>query len=124
MSTAATPEMTAVPGGAFSMGTEDPRGYPADGEGPVHEVTLDPFELGVHTVTNAEFATFVEATDHRTTAETLGDSFVFGGLLPDDFPPTQGPPPRGGAWSRAPTGAIQRGHTAMSPAAATIPWCT
>ena len=90
VSTAATPEMAAVPGGAFSMGTADPRGYPADGEGPVHEVTLDPFELGVHTVTNAEFATFVEATDHRTTAETLGDSFVFGGLLPDDFPPTQG----------------------------------
>lgn len=84
------PDLVAVPGGVFSMGTDDPHGYPADGEGPVHEVELAAFEVGTFAVTNAEFATFVEATGHRTTAETLGDSFVFGGLLPDDFPPTRG----------------------------------
>ncbi|MCB0962409.1 MAG: formylglycine-generating enzyme family protein [Acidimicrobiales bacterium] len=72
------------------MGTDDPRGYAADGEGPVHEVELDAFAIGVHAVTNDEFAAFVEATGHRTTAEQLGDSFVFAGLLPDDFPPTRG----------------------------------
>jgi formylglycine-generating enzyme required for sulfatase activity len=72
------------------MGTDDPDGYPADGEGPAHEVELAAFDLGVHTVTNERFDAFVAATGHRTTAEELGTSFVFGGLLPDDFPPTRG----------------------------------
>jgi formylglycine-generating enzyme required for sulfatase activity len=40
-------------------------------------------------VSNAEFATFVDATGYRTDAERFGWSFVFGGLLPDDFPPTR-----------------------------------
>ncbi|WP_406270442.1 SUMF1/EgtB/PvdO family nonheme iron enzyme [Streptomyces sp. NBC_00191] len=33
---------------------------------------------------------FVSATGHVTDAERYGASFVFGGLLPDDFPPTRG----------------------------------
>ena len=41
-------------------------------------------------MTNAEFARFVAATGHRTDAERFGWSFVFAGLLPDDFPPTRG----------------------------------
>ena len=82
-------DLVTVPAGAFSMGTDDPRGYAADGEGPVHEVELEAFGIGAHAVTNDEFATFVAATAHRTTAEHLGTSFVFGGLLPDDFPPTR-----------------------------------
>jgi formylglycine-generating enzyme required for sulfatase activity len=45
--------------------------------------------MGRHTVTNAEFAAFVDATGHRTTAEGLGTSFVFAGLLPRDFPATR-----------------------------------
>lgn len=72
------------------MGTEDPRGYPDDGEGPVHEVELDAFSMAVHPVTNDQFGRFVAATGHATTAEQFVSSFVFGGLLPDDFPPTQG----------------------------------
>lgn len=84
------PVAVVVPAGTFAMGTDDPRGYAADGEGPVHEVELDAFAISVHAVTNDEFAAFVEATGHRTTAEQLGDSFVFAGLLPDDFPPTRG----------------------------------
>jgi formylglycine-generating enzyme required for sulfatase activity len=71
------------------MGSDDPWSDPADGEGPAHEVHLDAFELAVHTVTNARFAEFVAATRHRTTAERCGTSFVFGGLLPADFPPTR-----------------------------------
>jgi sulfatase modifying factor 1 len=72
------------------MGSDDPRGYALDGEGPAHEVELAPFLLEIHAVTNDRFAEFVESTGHRTTAEVLGASFVFGGLLPDDFPPTRG----------------------------------
>ena len=71
------------------MGTDDPRGYAADGEGPAHVVEVAAYRMGVHTVTNREFAAFVETTGHRTTAEELGTSFVFAGLLPDDFPPTR-----------------------------------
>jgi len=82
--------MVPIPAGAFTMGTDDPNGYPDDGEGPPHEVELPAFELGAAAVTNDEFGAFVAATGHRTSAEQLGASFVFGGLLPDDFPDTRG----------------------------------
>src|SRR3954447_2216809 len=82
-------DLVMIPAGEFAMGSVDPRGYAADGEGPVHAVELPAFEIGRHAVTNDEFGRFVTATGYRTTAEQLGDSFVFGGLLPDDFPPTQ-----------------------------------
>ena len=72
------------------MGTDDPHGFPADGEGPVREVILRPFSIGIHAVTNRRFAEFVDATGHLTEAERFGWSFVFGGLLPDEFPPTRG----------------------------------
>ena len=82
--------LVAIPAGRFTMGTSDARGYPADGEGPEHDVELSAFAIGVHAVTNDEFAAFVAATGHRSTAEHFGTSFVFGGLLPDDFAPTRG----------------------------------
>ena len=75
-----------VPGGDVLMGTDAPGGYPADGEGPVHRVRLRPFVIDPHTVTNARFAAFAGATGHVTDAERYGWSFVFAGLLPDDFP--------------------------------------
>jgi formylglycine-generating enzyme len=82
-------DLMTIPAGRFLMGTDDPRGYVADGEGPVHPVELGGYRIGTHTVTNAEFAAFVDATGHRTTAEDFGSSFVFAGLLADDFPPTR-----------------------------------
>jgi formylglycine-generating enzyme len=82
-------DLVTIPPGRFVMGTDDPRGYSGDGEGPPHEVELPSYRMGVHTVTNADFAAFVDATGYRTTAERLGSSFVFAGLLPDDFPPTR-----------------------------------
>ena len=72
------------------MGTDDPIGYAEDGEGPVRTVTLSPFGIAPTTVTNASFAHFVQTTDWVTDAERFGASFVFGGFLPDDFPPTRG----------------------------------
>ncbi len=71
------------------MGSAETK-YPGDGEGPVRPVALAPFELAAHAVTNDDWATFVEATGFLTESERLGSSFVFGGLLPDDFPPTRG----------------------------------
>jgi formylglycine-generating enzyme required for sulfatase activity len=71
------------------MGTDDPRGYADDGEGPPHPVELETFGIGVHAVTNADFGAFVDDTAYRTTAEALGTSFVFAGLLPRGSPPTR-----------------------------------
>jgi formylglycine-generating enzyme required for sulfatase activity len=59
------------------MGDPFGEGYPADGETPVHDVTLAPYAIGATTVTNAEFAAFVEATGHVTDAEEFGVSAVF-----------------------------------------------
>jgi formylglycine-generating enzyme required for sulfatase activity len=71
------------------MGSPLGDGYAADGEHPVHEVSISSFELSPTTVTNADFADFCTATGFTTLAERDGWSFVFGGLLPDDFPPTR-----------------------------------
>ncbi|MCL6594341.1 MAG: formylglycine-generating enzyme family protein, partial [Alicyclobacillus sp.] len=73
--------MVLIPGGSFLMGTDDGDGFPEDGEGPVRCVTVRPFYMDVHTVTNAEFARFVTATGYQTEAEVYGWSFVFYGLL-------------------------------------------
>jgi len=82
--------MVDLEGGPFLMGTDDPDGYPADGEGPVHRVVLAPFAIDAYAVTNAQFRMFVTATGHVTSAEQYGWSFVFAGLLPDEFPDTRG----------------------------------
>ena len=71
------------------MGSDDRFVYPADGEGPVHEVSLPPFLIDCCVVSNDRFAVFADATAYVTDAERWGWSFVFGGLLPDDFPPTR-----------------------------------
>ncbi|WP_344135549.1 formylglycine-generating enzyme family protein [Saccharopolyspora halophila] len=82
--------MVLLGGGEFLMGTEDAQAYAEDGEGPVRAVRLDPFWISRSAVSNREFADFVSATGYRTEAERWGWSFVFAGLLPDDFPPTRG----------------------------------
>ena len=79
----ADPEGTVLlPGGEFLMGAEDSEGFPADGEGPVRAVRLDPFRIDACAVTNAQFAAFVADTGHVTDAERFGWSYVFAGFLP------------------------------------------
>ncbi len=82
--------MVRLEGGEFLMGTNDSIGFSHDGEGPVRTVALRPFWIDTVAVSNARFAKFVDATGYITEAERYGWSFVFGGLLPDDFPPTSG----------------------------------
>lgn len=82
--------VTPLPGGTFVMGENSSWSYPADGESPTREVQVEAFTLDVHAVSNERFETFVGATGHTTDAEDHGWSFVFGGLLPDDFPYTRG----------------------------------
>ena len=85
-----TDGMALLEGGEFLMGSVAAEAYSDDGEGPVRRVELRPFWLSRTAVSNAEFGAFVAATGYRTTAERHGWSFVFAGLLPDEFPPTRG----------------------------------
>jgi formylglycine-generating enzyme len=71
------------------MGSDDLLAYPRDGEGPVHEVRLRAFTIDPHALSNDRFAAFAEETGYVSDAERWGWSFVFAGLLPDDFPPTR-----------------------------------
>jgi formylglycine-generating enzyme required for sulfatase activity len=82
--------MVPIPAGEFLMGSDDHWAYPDDGEGPTRRVRVDALRIDPHAVSNARFAEFVADTGHVTEAESFGWSFVFGGFLPDDFPPTRG----------------------------------
>jgi len=83
-----------LPGGTFVMGSDDH--YPE--EAPTHRVRVGAFSIDATTVTNAEFAAFVEATGHVTVAERDIDPAAFpdapaenlqpGSLV---FTPTRGP---------------------------------
>lgn len=82
-------KLVEIPGGRFEMGADGTFAYPADGEGPIHTVELSPYRIAATCVTNDQFAAFVDATGHVTDAERFGWSFVFAGLLPDDFEDTR-----------------------------------
>ena len=82
--------MVDLPGGTLLMGCDNAWAYPGDGESPIHEVDVAPFRIGETTVTNDQFAAFVDITGHTTEAERFGWSFVFAGVLPDDHPDTRG----------------------------------
>ncbi|WP_376769351.1 formylglycine-generating enzyme family protein [Paenibacillus germinis] len=72
-----TERMIYIPGGKFLMGTDDQEGFPSDGEGPVREISVNPFYIDATTITNEEFKRFVEDTGFQTEAETFGWSYVF-----------------------------------------------
>ncbi|MEV5776973.1 formylglycine-generating enzyme family protein [Streptomyces antimycoticus] len=100
-------DMALLPGGTFLMGTEDADGFPADGEGPVREVTVAAFRIDVHAVTNERFARFVRETGHVTEAERFGWSYVFAGFLPAAL--RRGAPrPEGTPWWCGVEGALWR----------------
>jgi len=61
------PGMKWIPGGMFTMGTNDELSMP--NERPAHQVHVDSFWMDEQPVTNAQFAEFVKATHYLTTAE-------------------------------------------------------
>ena len=63
--------MVWIPGGEFTMGTNDPGSMP--NERPAHRVTVQGFWMDIDAVTNTQFAHFVEATGYATTAEKKPD---------------------------------------------------
>src|SRR4051812_84186 len=70
--------MLRITGGRFVMGSD--RFYPE--ERPAHAAVVDDFWIDTHLVTNAQFAAFVAATGHVTSAERPLDP----GLYPDARP--------------------------------------
>jgi hypothetical protein len=117
--------MVLLGGGSFAMGAEDAWAYPDDGESPVREVRIGSFWIDVCAVSNAQFAQFADSTGFVTEAEKFEWSFVFAGLLPDDFPPTHAAA-QAPWWrrSRVRTGGIQRAGIRVSTADSTTPSCT
>lgn len=65
--------MVLIKGGEFLMGADE---FPDSR--PMHKVSVDPFYMDEHEVTNAEFARFVKATNYKTVAERP--------LNPADYP--------------------------------------
>jgi formylglycine-generating enzyme required for sulfatase activity len=76
--------MVWIPGGEFSMGSEDPRPMMCGGPDamsdarPIHRVRVDGFWMDATEVTNEQFAKFVAATGYVSTAERRPE--------PADFP--------------------------------------
>ena len=114
--------MVRIEGGTFRMGSDE---FYAD-ETPVHERTVDAFEIDLHPVTNEQFAAFVEATGYVTVAERPLDPADFPGVDPGElvpgglvFTPTPAPSTcatgaSGGAGARARAGGIRSGPTRRS----------
>jgi formylglycine-generating enzyme required for sulfatase activity len=87
-------DLIELPGGEFAMGSTS--FYPE--EAPIHAVTVAPFAIERHPVTNAEFAEFVDATGYVTVAERPMDPALYPGVAQEDllpgaliFRPTAGP---------------------------------
>jgi sulfatase modifying factor 1 len=65
-----------ISGGRVFVGTDTPE-LPNDGEGPVRQVRLKPYDIDSRTVTTAWFGEFIAATAYRTDAQKYGWSLVF-----------------------------------------------
>jgi formylglycine-generating enzyme len=72
-----------IPGGAFSMGSNDH--YPE--EAPVTRASVDGFWMDAHPVTNNDFARFVDATGWVTSAEIAPDPADYPGAKLDLLQP-------------------------------------
>ncbi|XP_054026129.1 formylglycine-generating enzyme isoform X3 [Dryobates pubescens] len=75
--------MVPVPGGVFTMGTDEPE-IQQDGEWPARRVHLRSFYMDQYEVSNEDFEAFVNSTGYITEAEKFGDSFVFEGMLSEE----------------------------------------
>lgn len=82
--TAPHPAMAWIPDGSFLMGSD--RHYPE--EAPVHKVAVKGFWIDTHTMTNAEFKRFVDATGHVTLAERPARAEDYPGADPELLAPS------------------------------------
>lgn len=81
--------MVWIPGGEFSMGTDDPTKELCGGPDtmldarPIHRVYVDGFWMDATEVTNAQFTKFAEATGYVTVAERKPRAEDYPGAAPD-----------------------------------------
>jgi len=76
--------MINIPKGTYIIGTNKKEGFEADREGPATTVELRSFRLDKTTVTNEQFAAFIEKSGYITEAEKFGWSFVFHFFLSEE----------------------------------------
>jgi len=69
-------ETALIPAGRGYVGTDHAQ-IKDDGESPLRRKSLKAFQMATTTVTNSQFAAFVQATGYVTEAEEFGWSFVF-----------------------------------------------
>ena len=74
-----------IPGGSFQMGSKDPMAR-AD-EQPIHSVKMDGFWMSETPVTNEQFATFINQTNYKTTAEVAPSVEEIMSQVPPGTPP-------------------------------------
>lgn len=86
-------EQARIPAGRFAMGDSSGDRNPADGEVPVHEVSISAFSIDTTSVTNADFARFVDDTGYVTEAEAYEFSAVFHLVVEADDDDVLGVPP-------------------------------
>jgi sulfatase modifying factor 1 len=67
-----TPAFVRIPAGRFAMGSREGQ----DDEAPVHEVSVDAFEMGIYPVTRGEYEAFVRETGHAAPREWLSPEFA------------------------------------------------
>lgn len=77
------PLLRRIPGGTFLMGSD--HHYPE--EAPAHRVRVAAFEMDETTVTNRQFAAFVQATGYVTVAERPLDPALYPGADPAQLVP-------------------------------------
>ncbi len=85
--------MVWVPGGEFSMGSDDPTDMICGGRDsmpdarPIHRVRVDGFWMDATEVTNGQFERFVKATGYVTVAERKPKAEDFPGVAPELLQP-------------------------------------
>ncbi len=77
-----TEGMVLIKGGTYRMGSND-----FEDTRPLHQVTVSPFYMDEHEVTNAQFAQFVKATGYVTIAEQPLDPADYPGVPADKLQP-------------------------------------
>ncbi len=83
--------MVWIPGGEFSMGSDDPTTSLCGGKDampdarPIHRVYVDGFWMDATEVTNAQFEAFVKATGHVTISEQTPKAEDFPGAPPENL---------------------------------------
>jgi len=89
------PGMVWIPGGEFTMGSENPKMRDAQ---PLHRILVDGFWMDQTAVTNEQFQQFVETTGYVTVAERTPQAMDFPGAPPENlvagavvFAPPKGP---------------------------------